>query len=417
MDAPKDKDGLVRRVMVQPHQKPGQKSVPRPRERAIHDLVLLKAMTDQDIPYPDSTESASAPPNAKVLKFSVSSAEQETFRNNSEERLTNTKLCSIQRPKQLIEPFTKDDDMFLQASANALLNKIQTLKEKGTSCLNPHATPFKPLDMQAMEAKAGNALSHAGQTSNAACYTDQGTITTIAEVHLTPHNEVLDNKTPTHSSRSTNFNSKGSESTIGGQEEDFSSTTDQMPAGSFQQETRELATACWDPQEEEKDPLSSETRSCLLHRTGERTQKNRKVHWSSDAPHVHYIEPVGKQQPTPKMEDFMELHDSRRTWTTGRSRQYRNQLIDVVTTLHQLDAINNKTDPKCKDPRTFFKMPRWSVFQSSKPKPFVHNERTETPIPIRKPLAQRQAEYTQHRARIFGTKLQPGIQYANFFPP
>ena len=174
-----------------------------------------------------------------------------------------------------------------------------------------------------------------------------------------------------------------------------------MPAGSFQQETRELATACWDPKEEEKHPLTSEMRSCLIHQTGERTHKNRKVHWSSDAPHVHYIEPVGKQQPTPKMEDFMELHDSRRTWTTGRSRQYRNQLIDVVTTLHQLDAINNKTDPKCKDPSTFFKMPRWSVFQSSKPKPLVHNERTETPN--RKPLAQRQAEYAQHRARIFGS--------------
>ena len=34
-------------------------------------------------------------------------------------------------------------------------------------------------------------------------------------------------------------------------EDDSSSTTDQMPAGSFQQETRELATACWDPQGKE----------------------------------------------------------------------------------------------------------------------------------------------------------------------
>ena len=48
------------------------------------------------------------------------------------------------------------------------------------------------------------------------------------------------------------------------QEDDSSSTTDQMPAGSFQQETRELATACWDPQEEEDSPPPSETEEELF---------------------------------------------------------------------------------------------------------------------------------------------------------
>merc|ERR1712082_61016 len=35
------KDNLVRKVIVQPHKKPGHKVCPAPKERAIHDLVLL----------------------------------------------------------------------------------------------------------------------------------------------------------------------------------------------------------------------------------------------------------------------------------------------------------------------------------------------------------------------------------------
>lgn len=39
-----DKDGLVRRVYVQPHKKQGQVATPQLKERAIHDLVLIKAI-------------------------------------------------------------------------------------------------------------------------------------------------------------------------------------------------------------------------------------------------------------------------------------------------------------------------------------------------------------------------------------
>ena len=53
-----DKDKLVRRVMVQPHHKPGQISKPAARERAIHDIVLLKSLTLPDIPLPDSISSS-----------------------------------------------------------------------------------------------------------------------------------------------------------------------------------------------------------------------------------------------------------------------------------------------------------------------------------------------------------------------
>ena len=57
-----DRDNLVRRVMVQPHKKPGQETIPKPKERATHDLVLLKAITAKDNPAPDTTTVPSAPP-------------------------------------------------------------------------------------------------------------------------------------------------------------------------------------------------------------------------------------------------------------------------------------------------------------------------------------------------------------------
>ena len=65
----------------------------------------------------------------------------------------------------------------------------------------------------------------------------------------------------------TNVISDESESTIESREDSSSSSTDQMPAGSFQQETRELATACWDPQVEEDQPLPLEIGDSSTHQT------------------------------------------------------------------------------------------------------------------------------------------------------
>ena len=42
------KDGLVRRVVVQPHARKGKSITESPRERAIHDLVLLRSLTDTE---------------------------------------------------------------------------------------------------------------------------------------------------------------------------------------------------------------------------------------------------------------------------------------------------------------------------------------------------------------------------------
>ena len=77
-----DEDNLVRRVMVQPHKKPGQDTCPRPKERAIHDLVLLKAITAQDNPNPDSTKKTGlTEEEATVLKCLFVEDDPELFDN------------------------------------------------------------------------------------------------------------------------------------------------------------------------------------------------------------------------------------------------------------------------------------------------------------------------------------------------
>ena len=80
-----DKDGLVRRVYVQPHKKQGQTSAPQLKERAIHDLVLIKALCAQDNPYPDSITIKTAPSEAKILKSSFTPEDRKILWNDPQE--------------------------------------------------------------------------------------------------------------------------------------------------------------------------------------------------------------------------------------------------------------------------------------------------------------------------------------------
>ena len=144
-----DKDGLVRRVMVQPHKRHEQSNTPQARERAIHDLVLLKAINAKDNPVPDCTTSSSTPPEAKILLRSTTSYDREMFCNNPSERpkatYTNTSTpCSLQTPKQLIEQpkITEEEIATIQDTASAFLNKITKLRQQPK--LNPEAVPFNP---------------------------------------------------------------------------------------------------------------------------------------------------------------------------------------------------------------------------------------------------------------------------------
>ena len=66
-----DKDNLVRRVIVQPHKKQGQTTTPKPRERAIHDLVLIKSLIAKD-----NTTTKDAPEEAMNLMYSTYAEER-----------------------------------------------------------------------------------------------------------------------------------------------------------------------------------------------------------------------------------------------------------------------------------------------------------------------------------------------------
>ena len=157
-----DKDELVRKVIVQPLKRKYQKTTPAPRERAIHDLVLLKSLITPEASEPNNTK------DSPLL--------------NEDASILMTSL--------------QEDDLDL---CPRTLDKI---------------VPFSP---------------------------------TI------PHQ--------------TNVIRDESDSTIESREDSSSSSKDHMPAGPFQQETRELATACWDPQVEEDQPLPLEIGNSLTHQT------------------------------------------------------------------------------------------------------------------------------------------------------
>ena len=73
---------------------------------------------------------------------------------------------------------------------------------------------------------------------------------------------------------------------------------------------------------------------------------NKHVHWNRDLPQLYNIEssyPDPEFNPTPSLESQNYGERShRRSQRTGRSKLYRDQLTDVVTTLHQLSAKNRK---------------------------------------------------------------------------
>ena len=182
----------------------------------------------------------------------------------------------------------QEDAAFLQTSADALLNKINTLRCEKPCALNPEASPFTPL------------LS--SDSTNDHC-----PVITTAEIHSTPKEVLL-----------STFDEEP-QPTIVSQKDDSSSTTDQMPAGSFQQETRELATACWDPQEREDHPVQPKM-GVLVTRQTEGTSKNKGVHWKLDLANFHYIEAEGEQKPTSAtVLQEKEYASTKRSWCTKRS--------------------------------------------------------------------------------------------------
>merc|ERR1712074_405090 len=100
------------------------------------------------------------------------------------------------------------------------------------------------------------------------------------------------------------------------------------------------------------------------------SQKQRRIHWDSNPPKIHPIEPCGTTclrtdnnggmcdcgtSPTGHRQSHGTKGTERRNKQTQRSKQYRDQLTDVVTTLQIIEAINNNTEPSCPSPSDFYK--------------------------------------------------------------
>ena len=142
----------------------------------------------------------------------------------------------------------------------------------------------------------------------------------------------------------------------------------------------------------------------------------KRVRWQPNLTTIHEIEAEGGQKSTSAMLlQEKELLNKKRSWCTNRSKRYRDQLVDLVITMHQLDALNTNRKPHCPSPRRILYKPKRTILQNPN-----RLESTSLPKPIpkdAKPLTQRMAEYTQHKARIFNHELRPGVFNFHFFPP
>ena len=87
--------------------------------------------------------------------------------------------------------------------------------------------------------------------------------------------------------------------------------------------------------------------------------KNKKqVHWHHNLAQIHYTtptyQPTKRLQPTPPRESLTLRYTMERSEKTGRSKLWRDQIVDIVTTLHLQESYNNGTKPKCLSPREMF---------------------------------------------------------------
>lgn len=133
-------------------QKSGEEAIPKPKERNIRDVVLLKTIAVKDNLNPDSTTPLGAPAETNILKCSILTRYPELFKKYSEERLLHAEMgygsksrnISIQRPLQMIKPTRQVYASFLQGSADVLLNKILKLSNQESCSIHPKNLPFTP---------------------------------------------------------------------------------------------------------------------------------------------------------------------------------------------------------------------------------------------------------------------------------
>ena len=118
-------------------QKQEQTTTPQLKERAIRDLVLIKAITAKDNPYPNSTTIKNAPVEAKILICSFTTVDRKIFSNDPLERPNLFSSDNINSPiwpddtqHELSKVSPTEEEIFgLQTTASALHNKIQSMRK------------------------------------------------------------------------------------------------------------------------------------------------------------------------------------------------------------------------------------------------------------------------------------------------
>merc|ERR1712148_7947 len=107
--------------------------------------------------------------------------------------------------------------------------------------------------------------------------------------------------------------------------------------------------------------------------------KKKQVHWHHNLAQIHYTtptyQPTKRLEPTPPRESLTLEYTLKRSQKTGRSKLWRDQVVDIITTLHLQESHNNGTLPNCPSPRDMYQVKSINNRQSYLTKP-------KTPITI-----------------------------------
>ena len=373
-----DKDTLVRRVMVKPHKRPNQTLDPAPRERAIHDLVLIKSITSPDHPHQDSSQQKDAPEEASAFRTSFQVLERGIFPSipdklpkSQNHNPIGSQYSCIQQPTKMIEPIPEKDITFLQSTSDAILQRISDIRKNSLNTKNPNSIPLNQPSNCYPKLEWDKHYIHS--------YLDQG--------HL-------------------KHQLKGRPSNV-------------------PQDKDVLQTEPLKSKDSQKLQPSSKTSFIT------QEQKKKQVHWKPQISKIKYIEPSGKMKPTKTTTALSrELSSLERSSETERSKLWRDQITDLSTTLYLLFSKNENKDPHCPSPRYFYtkdglikrETPSSNLLSQiflptsqyktilQRPHPPATNtnsQQTSLKTTKTKSFEQRQMEYYQIRAKIFGTKTSP----------
>ena len=90
----------------------------------------------------------------------------------------------------------------------------------------------------------------------------------------------------------------------------------------------------------------------------------KRVRWQPNLTTIHEIEAEGEQKSTSAMLLQDKEHaNKKRSWCTNRSKRYRDQLVDWVITMHQIDALNTHKEPHCPSLRLILYKPKRTILQ------------------------------------------------------